>query len=63
MIGNNYRPSLLSNFFPIFLQHLAVFMISRSKLMIKKNGFYFYLLGDKDQQNKWKYPTYLNLNE
>lgn len=36
MIGNNYRPSLLSNFFPIFLQHLAVFMISRSKLMIKK---------------------------
>lgn len=52
MIGNNYRPSLLSNFFPIFLQHLAVFMISRSKLMIKKSGFYFYLLGDKDQQNK-----------
>lgn len=36
MIGNNYRPSLLSNFFPIFLQHLAVFMISCSKLMIKK---------------------------
>ena len=57
MIENNYRPSLLSNFFPIVLQHLAVFMISRSKLMIKhvqnikkKNGFY--LLGDKDQQNK-----------
>ena len=35
MIENNYRPSLLSNFFPIVLQHLAVFMISRSKLMIK----------------------------